>query len=133
MLREEKEGLRLSGSKLRLSKGIVIVVIVTLLWGIMATPTASVWQRLAELTLRRIPEPVSGIWGALREHLNPALYRPIRSDQVEAVPLMTQHGQPYPFWRTADALYTTPMQMLYVGVSLGGRMALTPALCVRTL
>ncbi|HEX2714288.1 MAG TPA: cyclic nucleotide-binding domain-containing protein [Candidatus Acidoferrales bacterium] len=61
----------------------------------MAAPTASVWQRLAERDLRRIPETFSGIWGALRERLNPALYRPVRSDQVEAVPLTTRHGQAY--------------------------------------
>ena len=42
-----------------------------------------------------MPEDSSGVWGVLRERLNPALYRPVRSDQVEAVPLTTRHRQPY--------------------------------------
>ena len=61
----------------------------------MATQTVSVWQRLAERDLNRTPENSSGIWGALRDRLNPALYRPVRSDQVDAVPLTTKGGQPY--------------------------------------
>src|SRR5690348_8010720 len=61
----------------------------------MATPTASVWQRLAERDFRRMPKDTSGIWDALREHLNPALYRPLRSERVAAVPLTTRRGLPY--------------------------------------
>lgn len=61
----------------------------------MATPMVSVWQLLAEPDLHRTPENSSGIWAAVRERLNPALYRPVRSEQVEAVSLTTRHGQPY--------------------------------------
>jgi CRP-like cAMP-binding protein/Zn-dependent protease len=61
----------------------------------MATPTASVWQRLAQRDLGRAPECLSGVWAALREHLNPAFYRPVRSDRIEAFPLKTRRGQPY--------------------------------------
>ena len=61
----------------------------------MATPTATLWQRLVKPAAGRAPEQSGGIWDALREHLNPALYRAVRSDQVEVVPLKTRNGQPY--------------------------------------
>jgi CRP-like cAMP-binding protein/Zn-dependent protease len=61
----------------------------------MATPTASMWQRLAEREPGRTPEHSGGVWDALRARLNPALYRPVRSDRVAAFPLTTRHGQPY--------------------------------------
>ena len=58
-------------------------------------PTVSVWQRLAQRDPGRAPEYLSGVWAALREHLNPAFYRPVRSDRIEAVPLKTRRGQQY--------------------------------------
>jgi CRP-like cAMP-binding protein/Zn-dependent protease len=61
----------------------------------MPTPTVSVWQRLADGDPGRSPATAKGIWDALREHLNPALYRPVRSQEVAAVPLTTRHGQSY--------------------------------------
>ncbi len=61
----------------------------------MPTPTVSLWQRLVDRDPGRMPASPGGIWDALREHLNPALYRPVRSDRVDSVPLTTRHGQPY--------------------------------------
>lgn len=63
--------------------------------GNMPIPTASFWRRLADGNPGGSPAPPKGIWDALREHLNPALYRPVRSPEVAAVPLATRHGQPY--------------------------------------
>src|SRR5690348_3475866 len=61
----------------------------------MPTPTVSVWQRLADDGPGRSPEAAKGVWDALREHLNPALYRPVRSQEVAAFPLTTRRGQNY--------------------------------------
>src|SRR5579864_7637762 len=56
---------------------------------------ASVWDRL------RDPEPAAPaaepkrLWDALRVHLNPAHYRPVRSEDVAAVALTTRNAQAY--------------------------------------
>ena len=63
--------------------------------GNMPIPTASFWRRLAGGDAGGSPAPPKGIWDALRERLNPALYRPVRSPEVAAVPLATRHGQPF--------------------------------------
>ncbi len=67
----------------------------------MAIKTASVWQRLADGDAGRSSSDSAdsagskGIWDALREHLNPALYRPMRAPEVSAFPLSTRRGQQY--------------------------------------
>jgi CRP-like cAMP-binding protein/Zn-dependent protease len=61
----------------------------------MPISTVSVWQRLADLDAGQSPAPPKGVWDALREHLNPALYRPVRSPVVTAVPLTSRRGQEY--------------------------------------
>jgi putative peptide zinc metalloprotease protein len=35
------------------------------------------------------------LWDALREHLNPAQYRPVRSEEITAAALTSRNGQPY--------------------------------------
>jgi CRP-like cAMP-binding protein/Zn-dependent protease len=60
----------------------------------VASLTSSVWQRLSD-------EPAAGaagqrgLWDALREHLNPAQYRPGRAEDVTAAALTNRQGQPY--------------------------------------
>ena len=73
----------------------------------MAVQTSSIWQRLADRGAARSSADSAdstksadsadskGIWDALREHLNPAVYHPVRSPDVSAFPLSTRQGQPY--------------------------------------
>jgi len=67
----------------------------------MAIQTASIWQRLADRDPSGPPAnsedsaDLKGVWEALREHINPALYRPVRAAEVSAFPLSTRQGQPY--------------------------------------
>jgi putative peptide zinc metalloprotease protein len=76
---------------------------------IMSTPTVGVWQRLADLDLGRLPPSPSGIWDAVRERINPALYRPVRSDKVTAVLLTTRHDQQY--YILANRRYSKYLQL----------------------
>ncbi len=61
----------------------------------MPTATTSVWKRLA----KGAPDPArtgnTGIWDSLQDHVNPALYRPVQSPEVKAIPLTSRRGQPY--------------------------------------
>jgi CRP-like cAMP-binding protein/Zn-dependent protease len=61
----------------------------------MRASTTSVWRQLADTHPGRQHTDRRGIWDALREHLNLALYRPVRSSEVAAVPLTSRSGQPY--------------------------------------
>ncbi len=55
----------------------------------------SVWKRIAEGAPRPAHTDRNGIWDALRDRLNPALYRPVQSPEVSAVPFTSRRGHQY--------------------------------------
>ena len=61
----------------------------------MAATTSSVWGRLRDAEPAAPAAEPTRLWDALREHLNPAHYRPVRSEEVAAVALTTRKAQPY--------------------------------------
>ena len=53
------------------------------------------WERLADLNPVDLTAPPGGVWDALREALNPALFRPARAPEATATPLVTRRGERY--------------------------------------
>jgi CRP-like cAMP-binding protein/Zn-dependent protease len=57
----------------------------------MSQSTTSTKERIPDDS----PASLGGVWDALLAHVNPTEYRPVRSPDVSAVPLVSRRGQPY--------------------------------------
>jgi CRP-like cAMP-binding protein/Zn-dependent protease len=61
----------------------------------VAESTVSLWERVKDVKGPDRSGETKSFWDVLREHVNPANYRPVSSGQVAAFSLTTRHGQPY--------------------------------------
>lgn len=61
----------------------------------MPDASTAEWKRLAGGEFPPAQIDGKGIWDSLRDHINPALHRPVQSPDASAIPLTSRHGEPY--------------------------------------